>query len=525
MRIGDVDAVGKRAALVAVYLAASLVGRASVIDSDPMALVWPAGGLVVAWLVTRPTVREWLVDIPLIALAGAAVLLLTGTDGPAVGVLATSNLVGVLTVVLALRRWSPTSIARGAPPLRTPQATLGFLGAVIVGSFVGVASGGAGLLLAGFDVSATDLLVWFGRNVCGITAVGVTALLILDHVRRGRRTDDPAIAWPELAALFAATGALIAGDYLTDVPVSFLLPAAVVWAGSRFPPLAVAVHALTGGAGILWLTYVGSGPFAGPADERAEILLAQLFIAMTLVVGLLLAAAREERASMSHELQTFARRVAHDLRNPISVVESWTTELAATLAADPAGPPPGAPRMVAGIERATAHMRHLVDALLADASARDRATTPAVVDLAELVEDVAEEYGAADRVRSDGVRSVSGDPVLLRQLVDNLVGNALKYARPDEPPDIAVSARHTADRVVVRVTDNGVGIPSGAHEWIFEPFRRAHDDTYPGTGLGLSTCRRIVERHGGSMRALSREDAPGTVFEFDLPPALATTPA
>ena len=71
------------------------------------------------------------------------------------------------------------------------------------------------------------------------------------------------------------------------------------------------------------------------------------------------------------------------------------------------------------------------------------------------------------------------------------------------------------------MTDNGIGIPAGAHEWIFEPFRRAHEDAYPGTGLGLSTCRRIVERHGGSMRALPREDGPGSVFEFDLPQALA----
>ncbi len=317
--------------------------------------------------------------------------------------------------------------------------------------------------------------------------------------------------------------------------MSFLLPAAAVWAGSRFASLPVAIHALVGGGGILWLTYVGQGPFAELGDERTNILLAQLFIAMTLAIGLVLGAAREARATLqahvvaqerekSQELRTFAQRVAHDLRNPLSAVESWTSELAAELMASPIGRPDDTPTMIAGIERATARMRSLVDALLADAAARDRAPEQQVVDLPDLVGEVASEYGASGLVRTLGVRNISGDPVLLRQLVDNLIANALKYARPGQPADITVSARRRADRVVVRVTDNGIGIPAGAHEWIFEPFRRAHDDSYPGSGLGLSTCRRIVERHGGSMRALPREDGPGSVFEFDLPQARAALP-
>ena len=346
-------------------------------------------------------------------------------------------------------------------------------------------------------------------------------MLIIDRVRHGRRTGLGGGRWAELVLLFAATAALIGCDYATSLPISFLLPAVAVWAGSRFASLPVATHALVGGAGILWLTYVGEGPFSHLGDDRTEILLAQLFIAMTLLIGLLLAAAREARVAMSQEMLTFSQRVAHDLRNPITVAETWTAELAATLAPDASDPPVATAPMIAGLERANAHMRSLVDGLLADASARDRTATPSVVDLPALVAEVAAEYGATGQVRSIGVRSVSGDPVLLRQLVDNLVANALKYVRQGQQPDITVSAHHIHGRVVVRVTDNGIGIPAGAHEWIFEPFRRAHEDAYPGTGLGLSTCRRIVERHGGSMRALPREDGPGSVFEFDLPKAMA----
>jgi signal transduction histidine kinase len=107
--------------------------------------------------------------------------------------------------------------------------------------------------------------------------------------------------------------------------------------------------------------------------------------------------------------------------------------------------------------------------------------------------------------------------VLIRQLVENLVGNALKYTRPGESPEVTVSACQSQDgRVLVTVADRGLGIPEEAQDWIFEPFRRAHHGDIPGSGLGLSTCRRIVERHGGSIRARSRHDGPGAVFEFDL---------
>ncbi len=515
MRAGTVEGVGKRAGLVALYLLAALAGRASVIDGDAMALVWPAGGLAVAWLITRPTIREWYFDVPLITVVGVVVSLIADRDAEATAVLAVSNVVAVLTIVLAYRWWSPEAVRLGTPPSNSPRAMATFIAAVAAGSVAGVAVGAGASELVGRAVSLTDLVIWLGRNVCGVAAVGITAMLIIDRVRHGRRTTSGRGRWAELVLLLAATAALLGCDYATSFPVGFLLPAVAVWAGSRFASLPVATHALIGGAGILWLTYVGEGPFSHLDDERTEILLAQLFIAMTLLIGLLLAAAREARAAMSQEMLTFAQRVAHDLRNPISVAETWTAELAATIGSETTAP------MIAGIERATAHMRSLVDGLLADASARDRTATPLVVDLPALVAEVAAEYGATGQVRSLGVRSVSGDPVLLHQLVDNLVANALKYVRPGQQPDIAVSAHHIHGRVVVRVTDNGIGIPSGAHEWIFEPFRRAHEDAYPGTGLGLSTCRRIVERHGGSMRALPREDGPGSVFEFDLPKALA----
>ncbi len=526
MRRGIAEAAGKRVALAVLYLIAAAIGRSSVVDGDPMALVWPAGGLAVAWLVTRTSTREWLIDIPLLLVVGVVTARVNGVDGVATAVLATSNVAAVLGVVLALRWWSPATLGRGAPPTTNPRDMMIFLAATSFGTFAGLAIGSVGHSLTGGDFSIAGLVIWFGRNVCGMAAVGVATLLLLDWmktrhgVRERPETAAPGQA-PELVLLFVATGALVVVDRVTVLPVSFLLPAAAVWAGTRFAALPVAMHALFGGAGILWLTYVGHGPFADLGNVRLNILLAQLFIAMTLIIGLILAAAREARAALSQELATFAQRAAHDLRNPLSVIEAWTGELEAALAPNR---PPGTATMIGGITQATNGMRTLVDALLADAAARDRVPVQVDVDLSKLVADVASEYDADDEVRTIGNPYAAGDPVLLHQLVDNLVANALKYLPPGRRPDVTVSTRSVRDRVVVRVTDNGIGIPPGAHEWIFEPFRRAHGDAYPGTGLGLSTCHRIVERHGGSMRALPRDDGrPGSVFEFDLPQALAIT--
>lgn len=533
MTSGVARAIGMRAALVVVYALAAAIGRASVVGGDPHALVWPAGGLAVGWLLTHSSKRDWTVDIPLLISVGMALSFATGRDVATTVVLAIANIVAVMTIVLVGRHWSQDTIRQGLPPTDSPHAMGVFLLSVVGGSSLGVVAGAGGLWVIGSDPSPMSLVVWFGRNVCGVAAVGMAVLLIIDRIRRGRRTVSIPGSWQELALLFCTTAALIVADFASELPVSLLLPAAAVWAGSRFTALAAAIHAVVGGAGVLWLTYSHHGPFSAQGDARTEVLLAQLFVAMTLTIGLMLASAREARAALqahllaqereqSAELLTFARRAAHDLRNPLSVVASWTAELAATLSANGRGRPGDTATMINGIERATAHMRNLVDALLADASARDRAPHRQQVDLPELVREIATEYDAANGVRTLGVRTVSGDPVLVRQLVENVVANAVKYVRPGQPPEVTVSARRAAGRIVVRVTDNGIGIPPGQHEWIFEPFHRAHDDAYPGTGLGLSTCRRIVERHGGSMRALPREDGPGSVFEFDLPEALAT---
>ena len=232
------------------------------------------------------------------------------------------------------------------------------------------------------------------------------------------------------------------------------------------------------------------------------------------------------------ELASFAGVVAHDLLNPLTVVEGWSDAL---LEAARAGTPADAQTQVQHLERvlrAAQRMQHLISDLLAFTTARDRAINPVRVDLDAVAHDVARARIDASRVRDlpepvidvqPQLPPVLAEPVLLRQVVDNLVGNAVKYVAPGVRPEIQVRARRTdADgtpMVEIDVSDNGIGIPAGEHERVFDSFHRAHQDGYRGTGLGLSIVKRIVERHGGVASARDNDGRGGTTMTVSFPAA------
>jgi signal transduction histidine kinase len=106
--------------------------------------------------------------------------------------------------------------------------------------------------------------------------------------------------------------------------------------------------------------------------------------------------------------------------------------------------------------------------------------------------------------------------------VDNLVGNAVKYVRPGTVAQIEVTGEVTGGWVRVEIADRGIGIPDAHKPDVFERFHRAHAaDGYTGTGLGLAICRRIADRHGGSIHAEAGADGVGTTFVVRLPASSA----
>jgi signal transduction histidine kinase len=112
---------------------------------------------------------------------------------------------------------------------------------------------------------------------------------------------------------------------------------------------------------------------------------------------------------------------------------------------------------------------------------------------------------------------IEGDPVQMRQLLQNLIGNALKFHRPDEPPVVRVSAARYDGVLELRVEDNGIGFESKDAARVFLPFHRLHGRAeYEGTGIGLTICRKIAERHNGNIRAESHPGS-GSRFIVTLP--------
>jgi signal transduction histidine kinase len=222
---------------------------------------------------------------------------------------------------------------------------------------------------------------------------------------------------------------------------------------------------------------------------------------------LALAHAHGELIRSNELLSEFAGRVSHDLKSPLTSVLGF----AETLGNLPAvRDDPRAARFVGHIATAGRRMRTLIDEVLGFAAVGGRARM-ADVELVDLIEDVLQDVRALvaeaqAEVTVEPAR-LSADPNQLRMLLQNLVSNSLRYRSTQRPCRVHVSATTDTSGWRLRVTDNGRGIPAEVADRVFEPlFRLDRDAGEPGTGLGLATCRRVAESHGG---ALTVEPTPG----------------
>ncbi len=221
------------------------------------------------------------------------------------------------------------------------------------------------------------------------------------------------------------------------------------------------------------------------------------------------------------ELAGFAGVVAHDLRSPLASLHGWLEMAEDTLAV---GKPERTREFVTRAQVSSIRMQQVIEDWLAYTVQRDGVLTRTEVPLAHVVDEVVASYGSETGLAPEFVVDVEGtvaaDRVLTTQLLANLVGNAVKYCPQGDRPHVEIRSSADVEEgfVQVEVSDRGIGLPPGEEEKVFEEFHRAdaHQDAYTGTGLGLSLCRRIVDRHGGSITARNNHDL-GTTFTFTLP--------
>jgi signal transduction histidine kinase/integral membrane sensor domain MASE1 len=224
-------------------------------------------------------------------------------------------------------------------------------------------------------------------------------------------------------------------------------------------------------------------------------------------------------------LESFAGVVAHDLRGPLGVIDGWTEMLAQALDGREALPRAEAQPSLERIRVAAHGMNRLIDDLLDSSISREQQLRSSVVHLESLARSVAEQRAAATHASPSEIEvhrlpDAYADAALVRQLLDNLIGNAVKYVAPGSVAKVSVSGREVGEQVEVTVADEGIGIPAGERDQIFELYHRADpSDGYDGHGIGLAVCKKIVERHGGRIAARPPLGSVGTRIVFTLPTA------
>ncbi|HYH61626.1 MAG TPA: ATP-binding protein, partial [Solirubrobacterales bacterium] len=227
--------------------------------------------------------------------------------------------------------------------------------------------------------------------------------------------------------------------------------------------------------------------------------------------------ARELKRS-NEELEQFASIASHDLSEPLRKVQMFSKQLqesdgdrVSSRGQDYID------RMVAAGER----MQVLIEDLLDFSRVTTRGRPFTRVDLGEVFRAVVSDLEVSlddeeGEVIVGSLPTVDADPLQIRQLAQNLVANGLKFHREGVPPKVEVTGEVRGNKAVVKVTDNGIGFDERYAERIFRVFERLHGrSAFPGTGIGLALCRKIAERHGGTIVATSTPGE-GSTFTVTL---------
>lgn len=279
-------------------------------------------------------------------------------------------------------------------------------------------------------------------------------------------------------------------------------------------PVEVKLSNLSTGGGML----ICSSILDVTRRKRYEAALAQRAAELEGVNRELIAYSKELERSNA-DLQQFAYVASHDLQEPLRMVASYT-ELLAKRYADKLDENArefidfavdGATRMQSLINDLLSYSRVQTQGHPLQRTDAEKALELSLKDLAHAVQE------NAANVTHDELPEVTADPTQLRQVFQNLIGNAIRFRREDLPPEIHISADRNARSWRFSVRDNGIGMEPGETSRIFTIFQRLHTRAeYPGTGIGLAICKRIVERHGGEIWVKSAPGE-GSTFYFTIP--------
>ena len=563
-------------ALAAFYFVVARLGLLLASIHASASPVWPATGLALAAVLMLGT-RAWPAIFVGAFLANATN---AGSFATSLGI-ATGN---TLEAVVGASLVNAFAGGRGAfdHARRAVRFAAVGLPSTALSAGLGVASLCAGGFAAWSQFGPIALTWWLGDY--GGFLVVTPALVLLAAPSRIQWSRTRVLEAVGIALTVAlVSGWVFASQYPLpgrNFPLSFLCVPPALWAAFRFQRHGAAVAVLLATAIADWGTSHGLGPF-GVVERNQGLLLTQAFMCVVGVASLVLAGAmferlrveralrlayrdlglrfREKRVDLARtvkalhqaqneilqvneeleervrtrtlelersnqELERFASVAAHDLHEPLRTVTWYTRLLAERLSGQDS---PEVRGMVGRILEGTRWMGSIIDALLE--YSRLSTARPRVERVASSAALERAWHNLARRALESGASldhgslpEVECDERLLVRVFQNLIENAIKF-HGDRPPHVRVTARRRDQGWEFVVHDRGIGIPEPELERVFELFHRLdpRDDT-PGAGIGLATCRRILERHGGRIWASSRPGH-GCTITFVLPDLLPET--
>ena len=227
-----------------------------------------------------------------------------------------------------------------------------------------------------------------------------------------------------------------------------------------------------------------------------------------------------EQLEYAHkELESFSYSVSHDLMAPLRAIKGYSQRFikkyGSTLEAD-------ATRMITVICSNTTMMENLIDSLLSLSKVQKNSMRILEINMDELAKEVWNEILAANKERELELKTTEilpgyGDQTLIRQVLSNLISNAVKYTKNRKPGIIEMSSHSESDKIVYCLKDNGAGFDMAYYGKLFGVFQRLHSsEEFEGTGIGLATVQRIIKRHGGQVWAEGKVNE-GATFCFSLP--------
>lgn len=488
--------------------------------------VWPPTGIAVVSMLVFGE-RMW----PAIAVAAFAINLPLGPNPLGAACIAAGNTLAPLVAVAIMRR---ADFHVQLDRLRDAGV---LIAAALLGTALSATVGSTVLTLLGSTPAGAfpqTWAVWWTGDAMGVLLVAPFLLCLLPGTGRNvTRWRDRA----ELIGLLAAIAVVTYMVFQNQLRLEYLVFPLIMVAALRFRLLGAAPAALIASGVAVIAAVKGTGPFATESLLPKMVTLQVFNVFLTLASFVLSAYVdardREHQARLSNKAKSeFLRVAAHELRGPLTVIAGYVS----LLAGGDLGSPPE--RWLGPLEIVSAKTRELngimdqlLDVARLDGDAAVRRRQP--VDLREIAAAAAERArpraalaGGDVAVEDPGVPVVANvDSNQVGHILDNLLNNSLAYSK--RPPRIVLRPSAEDGKAVIRVTDNGSGVPPDAVDVIFEPFRRGiepGDETVPGSGLGLYISRELAHAHGGEVLLESSSPGEGSTFRVTLPLVVTESP-